>query len=613
MTLKAKVNNLYTKIHDVLVHVPLVHEVGRLVMFIHRYGFRPLFARIKRRFKSPFKRFSLWRISKKERRAQNAAVFDKPIVFSVLVPLYNTPLVFLNELIGSLKDQTYRRWELCFADGSDADHADVGKLCRRLTAGDTRIRYSRLPKNMGISENTNACLRMATGDYFVLLDHDDLLHPSALYYMAEAINRTDADLLYSDETTFSKHPTDAYFHHYKPDFSPDLLRSINYICHLTVFSRTLQETVGYFRSDYDGSQDYDMILRLSEQAKRIVHIPRLLYFWRAHAASVAGDISAKPYVLDAAKRAIAEHLKRVNLPGEVLDGPVISTYRIAYALKGTPKISIIIPNKDHLTDLQRCLSSVYSLSTYPNFEIIIVENGSEKSETFDYYTEQTNLHSNLRVVTWSKGFNFSAICNFGAEMADGQYLVMLNNDIEIITPDWLEQLLMYAQRDDVGAVGAKLYYPDDTIQHAGVILGVGGLAGHSHKGRDRKDSGYVNRAVLVQDLSAVTAALMMIPKKVFDEVTGFDPGYAVAFNDVDLCMKIRQKGYNIVFTPFCEAYHCESKSRGLEDSDEKIARFNSEVDRFMERWSAEVSAGDPYYNPNLDLTNEHFAPKPVES
>ena len=542
----------------------------------------------------------------RELAKQRGFVFDKPIKFSILVPLYNTPIDFLRAMIRSVQSQTYADWELCLADGSDDAHGDVEAAVRLFCKRDERIRYRRLAENLGISENTNACIEMAVGDYFALLDHDDLLHPSALFEAMRAICERGADLIYTDEITFSKRIDDAYCPHHKPDFSPDLLRSYNYICHLCVFSRELQERVGGFRSAFNGSQDYDLILRLSEQAERIVHIPKILYYWRAHQGSVASTVAAKPYTLEAAKKALREHLERVGLRGEVLDGRIPSTYRIRYRIEKRPLISIVIPNMDHVDLLERCVNSIEKRSTYRNFEILIVENNSKKRETMRYYAAAQRKYPNLRVIRWPHGFNYSKINNFAFEFVKGEYVILLNNDIEIITPTWIEELLMLGQRPDVGAVGMMLYYPDNTVQHAGVILGIGGIAGHSHKYYRRGDYGYMSRMTLVQNLSAVTAAAMMVRTEVLLELDGFDERLAVAFNDVDLCLRIRQAGYLIAFTPYAEAYHHESKSRGLEDTPEKQMRFRGEIEAFRERWQDLLDAGDPYYNPNLTLRYEDF-------
>ncbi len=549
---------------------------------------------------------SVYQIDEKELEKQRNTKFKKNVKFSILVPLYNTPEIFLREMIESVQNQTYSNWELCMADGSDADHKDVARIAREYAKKDKRILYKKLEKNLGISENTNACIEMATGDYIALFDHDDWLAPSALYENMKVIDRQNADFIYSDENTFHHDPSDAFCPHFKPDFSPDTLRSYNYICHFSVFKRSLLDQVGHFRKEFDGSQDYDIILRLTEKAKTIVHIPKIIYYWRAHEASVASDISAKTYCLDAAKKALAEHLQRIGLEGKVEDSRIPSVYKIQYKINGNPKISILIPNKDHIEDLDKCIQSVLTKSTYQNFEIIIIENNSEEQATFDYY-KTLEENTKIKVVTWESEFNYAAINNYGAKYATGDFILLLNNDVEIITSDWLEQMLMFAQRSDVGAVGAMLYYSDDTIQHAGVILGIGGVAGHSHKYFKRGEYGYASRLALAQNLSAVTAACMLMSKKVFHEVGGLDETFKVAFNDVDLCMKIRQKGYLIVFTPFAELYHYESKSRGLEDTKEKQQRFQGEINRFYEKWGKELKKGDPYYNPNLTLEREDFS------
>lgn len=564
--------------------------------------------KIERKLKK--KRSGEWIINQKELEKQRTVTFSKDVLFSVIVPLYNTPEKYLREMIESVQAQTYPKWELCLADGSDVEHAYVEKICDEYAKKDTRIRYNKLKKNEGISENTNHCLRMATGNYIALFDHDDLLHPSALYENMCVIEEQDADFIYSDENTFSNTPADAYCPHYKPDFSPDTLRSYNYICHFSVFKRSLLNQVGLFRKEFDGSQDYDMILRLTEKAKVIAHIPKIIYYWRAHPASVASNISAKTYCLDAAKKALAEHMERVGLSGNVEDASIPSVYKMNYDIKGNPMISILIPNKDYIEDLSKCINSILEKSTYNNYEIIVIENNSELESTFAYY-KAIEQNEKVRVVYWESEFNYSAINNFGAKYAQGEYVLLLNNDMEIISPDWLQEMLMFAQREDVGAVGAKLYYPDDTVQHAGIIIGIGGVAGHSHKNFARDAYGYSSRLQLAQNLSAVTAACMLIRRDVFDTVGGLDEGFKVAFNDVDLCMKIREAGYLIVFTPFAELYHYESKSRGYENTPEKVARFNSEIQRFYSKWDPALEAGDPYYNPNLTLRTEDFAIKPA--
>ncbi len=590
--------------------------IGRTLVYLKKNGLRATVYRVlkgagpmpvdKRKLKKIAKDYY---ISAQRREQEENAQFPKNIKFSVLVPLYNTPESFLKAMIESVQAQTYKNWELCLADGSDSEHSFVGEICKKYADGDKRIKYEKLEKNLGISENTNACVRMATGEYIALFDHDDLLHPSALYEVMRAICEHGADFIYTDENTFSEEPRDAYNPHFKPDFSPDTLRSYNYICHLSVFSRELLDSVGYFRSEYDGSQDYDLILRLTEKAKKVFHIRKILYYWRAHKNSVAQDVAAKPYTVTAAKKALAAHLERCGLKGEVLDSSVPTTYHIKYEIDGNPLISVIIPNKDHTDDLDICLKSLYEKSSYKNFEVIIVENNSTEKETFEYYEALTKKHGNIKIVKWEGNFNYSAINNFGVNYAKGEYILLLNNDVEIINGSCLEEMLMFAQRKDVGAVGAKLYYSDDTVQHAGVILGLGGTAGHAHKHFGRSHPGYMARASIAQNLTACTAACLMMRRDVFDEVGGLDESFEVAFNDVDLCMEIREKGYLVVFTPYAELYHYESKSRGNDSTPEKLERFRGEIDRFKEKWQKQLDDGDPYYNPNLTLTRDDFSLK----
>lgn len=533
---------------------------------------------------------------------QRNTTFPKNIKFSILVPLYNTPIAFLNEMIDSVVAQTYPNWELCLADGSDDAHASVGERVKELAAKDSRILYKKLEKNLGISENTNACIDMATGDFISLFDHDDLLHPSALFEVMRAICEQDADFIYTDEATFkSPNPKKIITNHYKPDFAPDNLRVANYICHFTSFSRTLLDQVGRFRKEFDGSQDHDMILRLTEKAKKIVHIPQILYYWRSHPNSVSLNLASKSYAVDAGIRAVEESIKRCGMNARVESSDIIPTfYRIRYEVDTDQKVSIIIPNKDHLSELKTCIDSILKLTTYPNYEIVIVDNGSSEAALFAYY-EEIKTHPNITVCSLDIPFNYSILNNFAISHATGDYYLLLNNDIEIITPNWLEEMLMYAQRDDVGAVGAKLYYPDDTVQHAGVLLGVGGFACHAFPRFGRAEVGYMGRAGYAQNLSAVTAACMMVKASVWREVQGLDESFKVALNDVDLCLKIRKAGYLIVWTPHAEAYHYESKSRGYEDNPEKQARFEAEVKRFQEKWKQELEDGDPYYNPNFSL------------
>lgn len=542
---------------------------------------------------------------------QKNAKFEREIIFSILVPLYNTPENFLTDMIDSVVNQTYGNWELCLADGSDQEHTYVGDVCKEYIKNDPRIKYKILDKNYGISGNTNECLTLATGDYIALFDHDDILHPCVLFEYTKAINETNADYLYCDEVTFEGDSVDNMIVlHFKPDYSIDNLRANNYICHFSAFSKELLADNGVFRSEFDGSQDHDMILRLTSRAKKVYHVPKILYYWRSHKASVAQSIDAKTYAIDAAKRAVAAHLKEYHLEASIEGTRAFPTiFRLKYKLTDRPLISIVIPNKDHVEDLTRCIDSILTKSTYHNFEIIIVENNSETKEIFDYYKVLEHL-SNVKIVTYEGDFNYSRINNYGVSFAGGQYILLLNNDIKVITREWMEELLMYAQRQDVGAVGAKLYYEDNTIQHAGIVIGLGAhrAAGHTHYKMPKENLGYMGRLCYAQDVTAVTGACMLVNKKVFDQVEGLDENFSVSFNDVDFCLKLRKAGYLNIFTPFAELYHYESKSRGMEEG-EKLKRFEREVALFRDKWKAELEAGDPYYNPNFSLDYSDYSLK----
>ena len=549
-------------------------------------------------------------------KEERETVFDRMVKISILVPLYNTPEPFLKDMITSVLNQTYQNWELCLADGSDAEHEEVGRICREYQEKDSRIVYQKLQKNEGISGNTNECLKLATGEYIGLFDHDDILHPSTLYEYVKAINEQDADYIYCDETTFKNGDINKMLTmHFKPDYAVDNLRANNYICHFSVFAKKLLEGEDLFRSQFDGSQDHDMILRMTDRAKHIVHIPKLLYYWRCHEGSVASGIDAKPYVVAAAKGAVADHLKRHGFTHfQITSTRAFETiFKIRYEIIGDPMISIVIPNKDHAADLKRCITSILEKSTYENYEIVVVENGSEMKEIFDYYTSLKE-YDNIRVVTYEKpegqnGFNYSAVNNFGVKQTKGDYILLLNNDTEVITVNWMEELLMYAQREDVGAAGAKLYYGNKTIQHAGVVLQLGAhrTAGHSHYGQGRENLGYMGRLCYAQNVSAVTGACLLVKKSLFEEVGGLDESFAISLNDVDFCLKLREKGLLNVFTPFAELYHYESVSRGLDDSGEKAERYNRESVHFREKWKTVLEKGDPYYNPNFSLDRSDFA------
>ncbi len=596
-------------------------------------GVRGFFAKIdyKKREKEAMKQFGTSSFPNEEQaRKERETKFAYMPQISILVPLYNTDETMLKEMIDSVLYQTYENWQLCLADGSDAAHAYVEQVCQKYIEAEgtrDRIVYRRLEKNEGISGNTNQCYKLADGEYIGLFDHDDVLHPSVLFEYVKAINEQGADYLYCDETTFQSGDINHMLTmHFKPDYAPDNLRANNYICHFSVFKRTLLEGTELFRSQFDGSQDHDMILRLTDRAQKVVHIPRLMYYWRCHPASVASNIGAKTYAIDAARGAVADHLRSHGYKNfKITSTRAFETiFKIRYEIEGSPKISIVIANKDHAADLKRCISSIYERSTYDNWEIIVVENNSTEDSIWAYYKEitgqevkgQDNVLSadgKVRIVTYKTtgSFNYSAVNNFGVSHTAGEYILLLNNDTEVITVNWLEELLMYAQRKDVGAVGAKLYYPDKTIQHAGVVLALGAhrTAGHSHYKQPKANLGYMGRLCYAQNVSAVTGACLMVKKSLFDEVGGLEEGFAISLNDVDFCLKLRAKGYLNVFTPFAECFHYESISRGLDDQGEKAERYNRESEKFRTKWKEVLEAGDPYYNPNFSLDRSDFSLK----
>ena len=533
---------------------------------------------------------------------------------SILTPLYNTPEPYLREFLDSFVDQTAPNGQLCLADASDAEHDAVKRIVKEYQAKNQRIVYKKI-ENKGIAANTNAAASLATGDYLALADHDDILAPHAMYTMGKAIlqlrERGEPDgFLYSDEALFSKSIQRPIVAHFKPDYAPDYLLCCNYICHLAVFQKALWDAVGGERPECDGSQDHDLFLRLIEQVGGAAHVPQVLYYWRVHAGSTSGGTEAKPYVAAAAKKALADHLARTGRTGTVEDGLFPSTYRVKWDIEGDPKVSILIPNKDHTDDLEKCLQSIWKKTTWDNYEIIVIENNSTDPATFAYYEKAKQRYDGLKVVTYpDKGFNFSAINNFGRKAAAGDYLLLLNNDVEVRNGDWLTELLRQcAHKGGAAICGAMLYYPDETLQHAGVITGLGGYAGHSHKYKQKGGSGYLFRIATVQDFSAVTGACLLVKASVYDEVGGLDEQFAVAFNDVDFCLRVRDAGCRIAWTPYAELTHYESKSRGGDEKDPaKAARFAAEQQRLYTIHGKENILDDPYYNPNLTRDREDFS------
>lgn len=542
-------------------------------------------------------------LNNKEIEKQTNTKFKIMPKLSFVIPMYNTKFEFFIELMNSLTSQTYSNFEICLADSSENKNTSIQEYLKNLN--DSRVIYKKLEKNGGISLNTNEAIEMSSGDYIVFCDHDDVVAPNALYEIVSAINKnSDTDFIYTDEDILQdgirKNP------HFKPDFSPDLLTSYNYICHLVAVKRSLMQEVGLLNKEFDGAQDYEFNLRATEKAKNIVHIPKILYHWRSYEASTAGNSSAKEYVFEAGKKAIEQHFKRLNIKVKVDILQEVGRYKVNYEIVGNPKVSIVIPNKDNKADLKKCVDSILK-STYQNYEIVIVENNSIKEETFKYYEKLQEEYSNIKVVVCKiDNFNYSKINNFGVSNTTGDYIILLNNDTKILSLNWIENMLGICQREDVGVVGAKLLYPDFTVQHAGVVIGIGGIAGHINLNIKDEDPGYFSRAEVINNFSAVTAACLMIKKKVFYEVGGFDESLAVAFNDIDLCLKVRKIGKLIVYTPYAKLNHYESKTRGAEDTPEKIKRFSNEIDIFKNKWNDILENGDPYYNINLRLDKVNF-------
>ncbi len=532
---------------------------------------------------------------------------ESACVFSIAVPVFRTPAKFLCEMIESVRSQSFPFWELCLAN-ADPEDREVAEILERYCREDRRIRVKNLKENKGISENTNAALAMARGEFVGLLDHDDLLAPDALYEMAARLEKDEGiDVFYTDEDKVTTDLSEHFQPHLKPDFNLDLLRSNNYICHFFVVRREIAESIGGFRPEFNGAQDYDFIFRCTEQAEKIVHIPRILYHWRVHSASTADNPASKMYAYEAGKRAIEGNLERSGVRGVVSLRQDYGFYDVHYPVEGEPLVSILIPNKDQKETLMHCIRSVLETSTWKNLEILIIENNSEREETFACYRE-LEKDPRIRILTYpGKTFNYSAINNFGVQQAKGEYLLFLNNDIEVITPDWIEQMLGNCQRPEVGIVGAKLYYPDNTIQHAGIIIGIGGIAGHAFLGLARAKSGYLHKASLQMDYSAVTAACMMMKAEAFRKAGGFEEKLTVAFNDVDLCLRTVEQGWLVVYDPHVEMYHYESKSRGAEDSEEKLRRFQQEIEFMRTRWIRLLKDGDPNYNPNLTLSKWNYS------
>ena len=618
------------------------YMIQKGILCLKEYGIKELYIRATEKLRSQKISYDKWYQKRKltrevwEAQRKDSDAWEHRPLISICVPLYHTPENYLCEMIDSVRNQTYTNWELCLADGSKKDTLEG--VIKAHYPSEARIVYKHLEENLGISGNTNAAFALANGSWIALLDHDDILAPEALYESLAATGENEAkaslvkrkkqeatiDVVYSDEDKITEDLKTHFDPHFKPDYNIDLLCTNNYITHFFVVKREIVEQVGGFQSRYDGAQDFDFIFRCTDVAKGIAHVPRVLYHWRTSAGSTAENPSSKMYAYEAGKAAIEAHLMAKGIKGEVSLTKNLGFYRVKYEVEKDELISIIIPNKDQAKTLKRCLSSIEK-STYQNYEIIIIENNSVEEQTFQLYESLTGQAyqkkepmegtlsngNRICVVTWDGPFNYAAINNYGVRYAKGSYFLLLNNDIEIITKDWMEELLSHCQRDDVAAAGCKLLYPDGTIQHAGVGIGLGGIANSMFVGMDSKFHGYMHRANLQMDYSAVTAACMLVKRTRFEEVGGFTEELAVAYNDIDLCLKMGEKGYRIVYTPYAMAYHYESKTRGKEDSKEKMERLQKESDYMLSHWSDIFEYGDPCYNVNFSKKKMDYTIDPV--
>lgn len=528
---------------------------------------------------------------------------------SIIIPTYNTDDKYLRECIDSVLSQSYPYWELCIADDA-SPKKHVQNTLNFYKKSDSRIKVVFREKNGHISKSSNSALELATGDFIALLDHDDLLPEHALFFVVEAINKNpEAAIFYSDEDKITEFGT-RQDPHFKSDWNLDLFYSQNYVSHLGVYRKSLLDKINGFRTGVEGSQDQDLLLRCLPHihSSQIIHIPRILYHWRILEGSTAMGSGEKSYTTDAGVRALTDYFKSINYKVMVTQGLVPNTYKISWPIPDNlPLVSLLIPTRDRRLLTETCVRSILEKSTYTNYEIIILDNGSVESDTLEFFEKIQQEDTRVCVIRYDYPFNYSAINNFGAKYAKGEIIGLINNDLEVISPDWLTEMVSHAIRSDVGCVGAKLYYSNDTIQHAGVICSIGGVAGHSHKHFPRNHYGYFSRLCLTQELSAVTAACLLVKKSIFDEVGGLDEeNLKVAFNDVDFCLKVQAAGYRNIWTPYAELYHYESISRGTEDTPEKIERFNKEVSFMKIKWKKTLE-NDPFYNTNLTKDHENFS------
>jgi glycosyltransferase involved in cell wall biosynthesis/2-polyprenyl-3-methyl-5-hydroxy-6-metoxy-1,4-benzoquinol methylase len=613
---------IYRRI-DLLIYKLVVSKIESLVSFIkrpnfsfkkvinyaRREGFKKTIYYMRFVFSNPgLVSFYKYVEPKLTDKIKNELVgFDYKPLMSIVMPVYNVDPKWLELAINSIKNQWYDNWELCIADDCSTND-NTKEYLQQIK--DERIKVKFLDKNLNISGASNEALSLATGDYVVLMDNDDEITCDALYEIVKAINTEKAEFIYSDSDYIDvKGKCSAPF--FKPDFSHEMLVSMNYFNHITAIKKTILDEIGGWEVGLEGSQDHDLYLKVIEQTDEICHIQKVLYHWRTIPGSAAAEYSDKSYAWEAGKQAVENHLKRIEKDASVSFGYFPGTYRVKYQIKGQPLVSIIIPFKDRTDLLNVCIDSVLK-STYEHYEIICINNNSEEQQTFDEMKRLSNKSDKISFYDYDKPFNYSAINNYAVNLANGEYLVFLNNDIKVISKDWLESFLSFAQQESIGAVGGRLYYENGTIQHAGVIVGVNGIAGHSHRHFPASSFGYYGRICVNQDLLAVTAACLMLNKQKFLATGGFqEEDLAVAFNDVDLCLRLVEHGYTNIYTPYVEAYHYESTSRGSDLHPKNIDRFKSELEYMKTRHKDILESGDPFYNPNLTLEREDFTQKMI--
>lgn len=594
----------------------LKNNFNKLKYYFRRYGFFKTLGKVLKRLlhikenrKTNQEQYKIW-MEKNEPKAgelefQRNFKFEYKPKISIVVPMYNTDETFFEKLIESLEKQTYSNWELCLADGSEEKNENLKKYYE----GKENIKYKFLNSNKRISENTNEAIKLATGDFIGFLDHDDILSQDCLYEVVKTINKIkNVDFIYSDEDKIDEQG-ERFEPYFKPDFSPETLQCNNYITHFVVVKKDLLKKVGNLNSKFNGAQDFDFVLRATEKANKVCHISKVLYHWRVHKSSTANVADAKPYAYEAGIKVIEEHLKRTNKKGIVEFGQdVPGIYKIKFDIKGSPKVSILIPNKDNVNLLKNCIESILNLTTYTNYEINIIENNSIQDETFEYYSK-ISQNSKIKILDYNtdKEFNYSSLINFGVQNSDGDFILQLNNDTKLLTKDWLELFIGYAQNKEIGAIGARLYYEDKSIQHAGIAIGLSGIAGNLLVNLPYGKHAYFGREAATRNVSAVTGACLFCRRELYEEVCFMDEiNFKVAFNDVDFCLKILEKGYRNVYVPYIELIHYESKSRGYEYTKEQQERFNKECNNFKEKWKKVIEKGDPYYSKNFSLESCNF-------